>query len=243
VLFGAAFIAVAGCASTTNSTDGSPSTMAQSASPSSAGPVTSTSPSGAIPPPASGELCPTGGAAATGPELEITDPDVRVRLPVGWTEEDLEAHRERLQEFLSNAKDPTLIKSFKWQERLMDEKIFRAFATGTFSLSGAQTSLVISIHPAGATLRETVDRWMEEVAANSLPHELVADVATDLPIGEAYCVGSVSASDFGVPSRRLTYMAELPDGRAIGIGSTAPVGDADFPSIMRSVALSMTFLR
>jgi hypothetical protein len=43
----------------------------------------------------------------------------------------------------------------------------------------------------------------------------------------------------GIRSQTIEYIAELPDGRGISIGATAPVGDAITPDLTRSIALSI----
>ena len=80
---------------------------------------------------------------------------------------------------------------------------------------------------------------MTDEATDGLPTKVLELGPTDLPIGPAYCVGSVSDSAVGVPSQTIEYIAALDDGRSISVGGTAPRGDVPFADLVRSVALTL----
>ncbi len=142
--------------------------------------------------------------------------------------------------FAEEINDPRVTKATEWQLGLIEGGVMRAAATGASMPSGATAALLLSVLPVAADLRSTVDARVRDVAANGIPVVVAEPIATELPIGPAYCTTLLSAADIGTPSQTIEYIALLPTGEVVSIGATAPVGDTGFPAIVRSVALSLS---
>ena len=185
-------------------------------------------------------FCPSGGQPASGAELTIVDPNLTMQLPPRWTSVDVETYRDAFRAVVDAVNDPRLTKMAEWQSRQIDANIIRRFARGLSGPSRALVALPVSVLPKGADLKAIVDVRLDDETAHSLPSTLIGVVPTALPIGPAYCAASTSDAITGIPSVTIEYIAGLPDGRGISIGTTGPVGDAIFPDLVRSIALSIT---
>jgi hypothetical protein len=206
-------------------------TATMTATPSPTAPIQPTS--------AGGKLCKTGGSMATGPELTITDPDVRMNLPDGWSPVELEVYAQGLRQLAESLNDPRITKMTAWQLGLIDNNVMRAAAAGTSQPSGAQAALIVSVLPVTGDLQSTVDMRLADEAANGIPSNVSELGTTDLAIGPAYCMNLLSESDLSVASMTIEYIAQPIGDSAISIGGTAPAGDTDFPDVLRSVALTL----
>ncbi len=241
-------LAIAGCSAASGSpTASQPPSSAPTASPTSESVAPEDSPSAAsteappsaAPSAASGTLCTSGGASATGPELTIEDPDVGANLPVGWEPMDIDEYHQLLVQAAAAMNDPRVTEATEWQAGLIAERVMRAAAWGRSEPSGARASIILSVLPVPENLQTTVDFRLNDQATHGIPIKVLELAETDLPIGPAYCAGFVSDIEIGTPSQSIEYIALEPGGQAISIGGTAPVGDVDFPDVVRSVALSL----
>jgi hypothetical protein len=188
---------------------------------------------------ASGQLCTTGGSTAIGRPLSIKNADLRLSLPDGWIELDLELYRQLLTAAVASVDDPRLTKSVAWQSQLIADGIIRAVAAGTSEPSGAQAVLLMSVLSIEGDLEATVDARLADEAANGIPAEFSEFTESPLPAGPAFCIGTLSAFDVGVPSQTIEYVVHPVGDFAISIAGTAPDVDNGFPDIVRSVALSL----
>lgn len=177
---------------------------------------------------------------ATGPELTITDPDVHMKLPAGWSPVDLEVYAQGLRQLAASMNDPRITKMTNWQLGLIGDDVMRAAAAGTSQPSGAQAALIVSVLPITGDLQTTVDMRLNDEATNGVPSNVSELGTTDLAIGPAYCIGLLSEGSLGVASQTIEYVAQPIGDNAISIGGTAPAGDTDFPDVVRSVALTLT---
>ena len=176
---------------------------------------------------------------ATGPELTISDPDVRMSLPEGWSQVDLEVYAQGLRQLAEALNDTRITRMTEWQLGLIGDHVMRAAAAGTSQPSGAQAALIVSVLPITGDLQTTVDMRLADEATNGVPSNVSELGTTDLAIGPAYCVGLLSEGDLGVASQTIEYIAHPIGDNAISIGGTAPAGDTDFPDTLRSVALTL----
>lgn len=184
-------------------------------------------------------FCPSAGQPASGAELAIVDPNVSMQLPPRWTSVDVDTYRDAFQAVVDAVNDPRLTKMAEWQFGQIDSNVIRRVARGLSGPSRALVALPVSVLPERADLKAMVDARLDDETANGLPSKRIGVVPTELPIGPAYCVAWIGGADLGIPGQTIEYIAGLPDGRGISIGTTAPVGDAIFPDLIRSIALSM----
>lgn len=201
-----------------------------------ASPSTGASPSAGA---TGGTLCTTGGSAATGTELTISDPDVGMNLPAGWEPMDIEVYGQLLAQAAAQVNDPRVTKASEWQAGLIRANVMRAAATGVSEPSGFQAAIVVSVLPVTSDLQTTIDMRLNDQATSGIPIRVTEVTETEVPMGPAYCAGFLSDIEIGTPSQTIEYVVTAAGGRAVSVGGTAPSGDSGFPSVVRSVALSL----
>ncbi len=157
-------------------------------------------------------------------------------LPDGWQVLPLEDYRGLVEQAMGVIDDDRVRDSLEWQLELIDAGVIRGAAAGRSEPSGFSASIGMKVIDATGDLQTTMDRDLQEESEINTFTEQIGVIQTDLPIGPAYCVGFTTA--YGTPSLTAQYYAMVGD-KVVIISGTAPQTDAGFPSLVRSVALSL----
>jgi hypothetical protein len=209
VLLGASLLA--GCGTVAGS--GSASPAATSLSMAGSGPSTALGgPSIAAP----------AGSGATAVALQLSDPDLAMRLPDGWIVESAGDLRKQAERAGAGApKD--VAAAYEQLVRLIDDGEVRGGGAGPSGLAPWTAVLIVGVAKADS-LDALVDRVIAfESAGLRRTSKVRSMLAT--PLGDAVRVevtAEVPSGTLGVPARGLTYFVELGDGRAVWINATGP---------------------